>query len=326
MSSVSGAQSRPHRMPVPRGPNSHLWVPADRKSQPRSGRSTSTAAKPCTPSTQSSARPSIASLISWMGSRTPVEECTQVTATTLVRGVSPATSRDDHLVHGRLPGLVVERDPLDRGTGPLGQQPQGVLGREEVVRGRQHLVARRTATGRRTWWRSPSSSSPSGRTARACRPSGRRRPDARRSPGRTPRAGCPPCRGQAGRGGSRSPRRPARCVARARTPRTAPSPGRAGTARVRTPSRSRRSPGSPGPPLSPRHWATPSPWRPSRSWSAKAWASVGGRGLRVAGGQARGGGDGREAGAEERTAGGCGHPHIVRVAGGVDKACNRVFE
>jgi len=43
-----------------------------------------------------------------------------------------------------------------------------------------------------------------------------------------------------------------------------------------------------------------------------------GRGFGVAGGQSGGDGDGREAGAEERTAGGCGHAHIVRVRARTD--------
>ena len=75
-------------------------MPAARKSQPRSGRSTSTALNPCTPSTQTTywlrgtvLSPSRAAQISATGTRTPVDECTQVSATTLVRGVIPATSR-----------------------------------------------------------------------------------------------------------------------------------------------------------------------------------------------------------------------------------------
>ena len=101
MISVRGPQSRDQTRPVPRGPNSHLWVPVARKSQPRSGRSTSTAAKPCTPSTQSticSGRSRVrltsatAAPISAIGSRTPVLECTQVIATTRVREVIARTS------------------------------------------------------------------------------------------------------------------------------------------------------------------------------------------------------------------------------------------
>ena len=93
ISSVSGAQSRPQRIPVPRGPNSHLWVPVARKSQPRSGRSTSTALNPCTPSTHTTywsrgtrLSPARAAHASATGTRTPVPECTQVIATTFVRG------------------------------------------------------------------------------------------------------------------------------------------------------------------------------------------------------------------------------------------------
>ncbi|MNI46860.1 hypothetical protein D3C73_1013460 [compost metagenome] len=38
-------------MPVPRGPNSHLWVPAMKKSQFMVGKSRSSTPNPCTPST-----------------------------------------------------------------------------------------------------------------------------------------------------------------------------------------------------------------------------------------------------------------------------------
>ena len=76
---------------MPRGPNSHLWVPAERKSQPRSERSRSTAENPWTPSTHTTywlrgtrLSPSSAAQISATGTRTPVLECTQVSATTLV--------------------------------------------------------------------------------------------------------------------------------------------------------------------------------------------------------------------------------------------------
>ena len=87
---------------------------------PRSGRSTSTALNPCTPSTQTTywlrgtlLSPSRAAQISATGTRTPVEECTQVSATTLVRGVIPPASALDHLVHGGLRRVVVQRDLLD---------------------------------------------------------------------------------------------------------------------------------------------------------------------------------------------------------------------
>ncbi len=103
MISVNESQSRDQRMPVPRGPNSHLCVPVARMSQPRSGRSTSTAAKPCTPSTQNTIRSgtsrvllrsAMAAPISAIGRRTPVLECTHVTATTRVRSEIARVSRE----------------------------------------------------------------------------------------------------------------------------------------------------------------------------------------------------------------------------------------
>ncbi|MNN27909.1 hypothetical protein D3C81_1414600 [compost metagenome] len=42
---------RLHTMPVPRGPNIHLWVPAIKKSQFICGKLRSSTPKPCTPST-----------------------------------------------------------------------------------------------------------------------------------------------------------------------------------------------------------------------------------------------------------------------------------
>ena len=90
----------PHRIPVPRGPISHLWQPAARKSMPGPGSRTSSAASAWTPSTQRSTfapRRSPASrttaAISPIGSFTPVLECTHVIATARVRGPIAARRR-----------------------------------------------------------------------------------------------------------------------------------------------------------------------------------------------------------------------------------------
>src|SRR5678815_143047 len=91
------ALERPQTIPVPRGPNIHLCVPATKKSQPRSGRLTFSTPSPCTPSTQRSTRSddvllalivARASAILRIGSFTPVLECTQVRATTRVEAVT----------------------------------------------------------------------------------------------------------------------------------------------------------------------------------------------------------------------------------------------
>ena len=55
-SSRRHAADRPQSRPVPRGPKSHLWVPATKKSQPRSSKSTSSAPNAWTPSTHSRTR------------------------------------------------------------------------------------------------------------------------------------------------------------------------------------------------------------------------------------------------------------------------------
>jgi hypothetical protein len=96
------ALGRPQTMPVPRGPKSHLWHPAAKKSQPRAGSLTFSTPKPWTPSTQSRIRsaslrsrlrrPS-ASAIRRIGSLTPVLECTHVSATTRVRSDTAAVMR-----------------------------------------------------------------------------------------------------------------------------------------------------------------------------------------------------------------------------------------
>ena len=175
-----------------------------------------------------------------------------MSATTLVRGVIPRTSAFDHLVHGGLRGVVVHRDPLDARAGALPEQPQAVLGRVEVVRRREHLVAgaeleaavheaeaHRGAVGERV--------------LRGAPPGTPRRPCAPPSRGRSPRSARPPCRGRARRGSRRSRPRGAWCAARGRTPRTVPSPGRAGTAPAPSPSPAGRN-----------------RWRPSRSpWAAR---------------------------------------------------------
>ena len=98
---ASHASGVPHTTPVPRGPKSHLWVPAMKKSQPRSSTVTSSTPSPWTPSTHSSARrPSrsrsrsaSAAAIAAIGSFTPVPEWTHVTATTRVAGVTAAMRR-----------------------------------------------------------------------------------------------------------------------------------------------------------------------------------------------------------------------------------------
>ena len=88
-------------IPVPRGPKSHLWQPAMRKSQRRSATLSFSTPTACTPSTDKSTRsPSsrlafasaIASAILRMGSLSPVLECTQVTAKRRVFGVSAFTT------------------------------------------------------------------------------------------------------------------------------------------------------------------------------------------------------------------------------------------
>ena len=148
MSSVSGPKLRPHKMPVPRGPNSHLWVPVARKSQPRSGMSTSTAPKPCTPSTQKTIDSALR-----LGQSVERRAHLLDRQPDAGRGVHPG-HRDHlglgghaseqprhHLVDRRLPRVVVERDARDRGAGTSLEQPEGVLCRVEVVRGREHLVA-----------------------------------------------------------------------------------------------------------------------------------------------------------------------------------------
>ena len=89
-------------MPVPRGPNSHLWVPATRKSQPRSP--TDGVDRPeAVDAVDAQQRALVdrpagvawarASAIARTGSRTPVPECTHVTATTRVVGVTAAIRR-----------------------------------------------------------------------------------------------------------------------------------------------------------------------------------------------------------------------------------------
>ncbi len=126
---------------MPRGPNSHLCVPVARKSQPRSGRSTSTAANPCTPSTQrvTSSRSSACDLLH----RHP-----HAGAGVHPRQRDHARLRGDgvqqplrHVVHGRGRRVVVQVDAGDLRAGPQLQQPQRVLGGEEVVGGREDLVA-----------------------------------------------------------------------------------------------------------------------------------------------------------------------------------------
>ncbi|MNG18052.1 hypothetical protein D3C84_1020810 [compost metagenome] len=50
VTSLTSAE-RAQMIPVPRGPNIHLWVPAMKKSQCMSGKARSSTPKPCTPST-----------------------------------------------------------------------------------------------------------------------------------------------------------------------------------------------------------------------------------------------------------------------------------
>ncbi len=82
----SFAQTRP----VPRGPNSHLWQPLTKKSQPSDATGSGSTPKPCTPSTHNRiCRPAgreafarrTAAAICRIGSFSPVLECTHVTAT-----------------------------------------------------------------------------------------------------------------------------------------------------------------------------------------------------------------------------------------------------
>jgi hypothetical protein len=74
----SRSQARLHTRPVPRGPRSHLWQPATSTCTESNG--SSTAARPCTPSSTISVSSPTAAAISRIGSRTPVPECTQVSA------------------------------------------------------------------------------------------------------------------------------------------------------------------------------------------------------------------------------------------------------
>src|SRR6476619_6220212 len=92
---VGQSSARPHKTPVPRGPNIHLCVPAAKKSQPRDSMVSSSTPKPWAPSTQKRARSAgarealaraTASAMALTGVFTPVDECTQVTATILVLG------------------------------------------------------------------------------------------------------------------------------------------------------------------------------------------------------------------------------------------------
>src|SRR5207244_4595361 len=77
----------PQTRPVPRGPNSHLWQPATRKSTPSSSGVAASTPKPWTPSRQNricspeSRLPffsATTAAISRTGSFTPVDECTHV--------------------------------------------------------------------------------------------------------------------------------------------------------------------------------------------------------------------------------------------------------
>ena len=88
MTGARASQSRAQSTPVPRGPPSHLWVPATKTSQKSTGSGSTPRA--CTASTTSSG-PSSAAASLVTGTFTPVPECTQVTATTFVRGVTAAT-------------------------------------------------------------------------------------------------------------------------------------------------------------------------------------------------------------------------------------------
>ena len=101
-------------------------------------------------------RSAIAAPYSAIGSRTPVLEWTHVTATTRVRGPIASTSRRGELVDGGGRRVVVQRDPADPGAGAERDQPQRVLGREEVVGRGQDLVAGPQVEARRTSRRCPS--------------------------------------------------------------------------------------------------------------------------------------------------------------------------
>ena len=90
------------------------------------------------------------------GSFTPVLECTQVSATSRVRGRDGPPQPVHDLVHRGPRGIVVQPHAPHRQAAETQRLVRGV----EVVLARQHLRRRRAAAGRRTAARGPSSSSP----------------------------------------------------------------------------------------------------------------------------------------------------------------------
>ncbi len=96
------ASRRPQTIPVPRGPNIHLCVPAAKKSHPRAATDSSSTPRPWTPSTTSRMRSAaardllasaIASATRRTGTFTPVDECTHVIPTARVFGPSARRTR-----------------------------------------------------------------------------------------------------------------------------------------------------------------------------------------------------------------------------------------
>ena len=163
--------------------------PSGRRSRPRPR---SRARRPRRPVVRRSVA-SPASAIWRIGSFTPVTECTQVIASTRVRGRPPRRALET------ISSIDARRR---RGTGAPGapsrrrapRSRRRLVGRVEVVLGGQHLVARRRAAGRCTAARGPSWSSRSGdRPARrpGTRAPRRRRPARGRPGGRRGRRGRP---------------------------------------------------------------------------------------------------------------------------------------
>ena len=257
MSSVSGAQSRAHRRARCRAgrtatcgcrwPGSRSRGRAGRRRRPRSRARRRRRAGSGPSSPRSRLRSAIAAPISAIGSRTPVLECTQVTATTRVRGPIALTSR---LVSSSTVAAAGSSYRSTRGRWrrcAARASRSDVLGRVEVVGGGQHLVARLQVEA-----------AVHHRDAHRGAVGERELVGASRRRTTPPRAGPPPravalvqrqrrCRGRAGPGGGRSRPRPGRCAARARTPRTGRASGRAGTAPAPTPSPRGRSRGRRGP-------------------------------------------------------------------------------
>ena len=148
---VTSAQAsrRPQTRPVPRGPNSHLWQPATRKSQPRAGTASGSTPRAWTASAQTSTR----SAGRGPGCARPRPRRSrpgQLHAGARVDPgegqhpgprAEPAADGGDQPVRGHGRRVVVEADPPHPGPGPLGPQPQRLGGGVEVVGGGDDLLA-----------------------------------------------------------------------------------------------------------------------------------------------------------------------------------------